>query len=349
MQTTLKLYPELDTKVLIVSDTHLLLPITRELSIVQKSLIDRIDRLSKARHAVLVLNGDIFELWEATQQSVEDIIDGFEELTHAIQKFTQGRGHKVIYIVGNHDDRLAESPTDRAVVESRWGVEFGMTLQLVSKKRKIIIQHGHQYDPYSIAHNSKDARGKKLVQKTIPILQTSLPSLFSNIDSVVDRSFLIDFLITNFIFRLYLPLICPLVLLMGLLSSAYFANWMIMLYSVMILVLSPILMVAIGALVRLFSGNILGGGSKYFKRIDKTQLENRAKIVILGHTHQGGIYKRAQYTYANSGCNDVIAKHRIGRLGLVSFDHSLQLSSIMIDYSKKQILEYYQQNLPLVE
>ena len=94
-------------KLLVVSDIHLQLPLTSELSIIQQSLVGRINDLATHKQAILVLNGDVLELWAQSDQSVEDIIDGYTDLRVAILNFNKKPGHHVIYTVGNHDDVLA--------------------------------------------------------------------------------------------------------------------------------------------------------------------------------------------------------------------------------------------------
>mgnify|MGYP003349086985 CR=1 FL=1 len=95
-KTQIKLHP--DANVLIVSDIHLRLPITSELQLIQKSLVARIKQLATHKQALLILNGDIFELWEQSNQTVSDIATAFSDLTKAIADFA-GNGHQVIYIV----------------------------------------------------------------------------------------------------------------------------------------------------------------------------------------------------------------------------------------------------------
>ncbi len=86
-----------ETKVFVVSDIHLRLPVTRELGLIQKSLVSRVEDLSKNSQATLVLNGDVLSFGSKPTKTVVDIIEGFGDLTKAIQKFAHKRGHKVLY------------------------------------------------------------------------------------------------------------------------------------------------------------------------------------------------------------------------------------------------------------
>ena len=337
------------TAVLVVSDIHLRLPITRELGMIQNSLVKRIGDLSKNPKAVLVLNGDIFELWEQTDQTVADIIEGFSDLTGAIQKFANKQGHRVLYVVGNHDEILATSPTDRAVVEHHWQAFVTNQLELKHNNRRILIQHGHQYDPYNMPNEAHDSHGKKLVQNTMPMLQRHFPKLVNNIGDVTDRSLLGEFVIGNFLYKIFVPVIMPLVLLAALALTVYYQSQTIILTTIAILVGLIVLMIVVGLFSRILSGLILGGGNSFLRKLDKSHQGNKFNTILLGHTHQGGVFKRDGYTYANSGCNDVVATHKTGWLILPKFERHLQMSGIVIDYSKKPAIEYHQETIPLVE
>lgn len=349
MQDNVSIELSSETKALVVSDIHLRLPVTKDLGAIQRSLVNRITELTSHRLAILVLNGDIFELWEQTDQTVTDIINGFSELTEAIQKFSRGRGHKVLYVVGNHDELLSTSPTDRAVVEHHWMAEFCNQLDLNHKKKHIQIQHGHQYDPYNAPSSSGDSRGKKLVQGLIPTLQNNLPIIFNHIDDVTNRSLLGEYAIGNFLYKMFLPVIVPLTLLVSLVLSYYYKNPSVLAGAGFVLVVIVILIIVLGLVSRIVSGVALGGGKSFLNKLDKAHSIDKFNILILGHTHQGGIFKRPGYMYANSGCNDVIATYKAGWLVLPKFKRYLQMSGLTIDYSKKQAIEYHHQTIPLVE
>lgn len=337
------------TTVLVVSDIHLRLPITHELGLIQKSLVNRIEELSKNNQAILILNGDVFELWEQTDQTVADIIEGFKELTEAIQKFAAKRGHRVEYVVGNHDEQIATNPTDRSVVENHWHAEVGMEIELVHGNETILIQHGHQYDPYNMPTEGKDSRGKRLVQNTMPVLQRHFHRLLNNIGDVTDRSLLAEYVISNFLYRIFAPIVLPVVLLGALVFSVSYKNTAIFTGALIVCVGAIALMIIAGFITRLLSGYLLGGGNSFLRKLDTEKQKRGFNVIMLGHTHQGGVFKRQGYTYANSGCNDIIATHRIGWLVLPKFERHLQMSGLTIDYSKKSAIEYHHQTIPLVE
>lgn len=338
-----------ETKVFVVSDIHLRLPVTRELGLIQKSLVSRVEDLSKNSQATLVLNGDVFELWEQTDQTVADIIEGFGDLTKAIQKFAHKRGHKVLYVVGNHDEQIATNPTDRAVVENHWHAEVIERLVLEHGKKTILIQHGHQYDPYNMPIQGKESRGKGLVQNTMPVLQRYFPKLFKNIGDVTDRSLLGEFVISNFMYKFFAPVVSPIILLGALAMAIYYKDQEIFIGAVIVSVCMTGLLIIVGLFSRLLSGLLLGGGNGFLRKLDAERQKRGFDVIIMGHTHQGGVFKRQGYIYANSGCNDIIATHHVDWLVLPKFERHLQMSDLTIDFSKKPAIEYHHQTIPLVE
>ncbi len=334
---------------MVVSDIHLQLPISRELEMIQGSLVSRIVELGKNKSAVLVLNGDILELWEQENQSVEDIVTGFAKLTSAIEAFVSKKGHKVIYTVGNHDDVLARSASDRKVIEKHWGAEICRTFDLQMGNKKIRFEHGHESDPYNATSIDDNPRGKRLVQKTLPVLFKTMPSMFKGIGDVVNRSLLPSYVLSNLTYKIIAPICAPLVVLVSFFVSYQMGDDRYWKASLIVLVFAWAILLISDVLLRFIAEHTLGGGSKYMKRVDDYHRKEKFDVIVYGHTHQGVVEKRNNYIYANGGCNDVIAKPKIGWMGMIKFDRYVQLSNILIDSSKKDFIKYHQEIVPLVE
>ena len=338
-----------NTKALIVSDIHLQLPLTRELEMIQGSLVSRINELSKSRNAILILNGDILELWENKDQTVADILDGFSKLTQAINNFIKIKSHKVIYVVGNHDDIISRSSSEQKSLHKLWGAEICRTLDTSIGKDKIRIEHGHESDSYNATSNQQEPKGKKLVQNILPFLLKTMPSLFKGIGDVVNRSLLPSYVLSNLAYKTVAPICIPIVLIISMFLSIGLSDDRYWKAAVLVFVLLWAVFLITDVLLRFVASFALGGGSTYMKKVDKYQKEAKFETIIYGHTHQGLIEKRNKYTYANSGCNDVVAFPKIGWMGLVRFNRYVQLSNLSIDNSKKDYLKYHQEIVPLVE
>ncbi len=336
-------------RIMIVSDIHLRLPITSELVIIQNSLVSRIRELSSKKDAILVLNGDIFELWEQTDQTVSDIIAGFSGLTEAITSFARNKSHRVIYTVGNHDDLLLASANDRAIVHNQWQAELTSAIDFKIGRKTIRVEHGHEYDPYSQTAAVGEPKGKKLVQKTLPMLEQYLPSLFIGLGNGVDRALLAGYVIGNLGYKLVVPYVVPLVIMLSTFMAVLLQDTRYIYAQLIVLALGWVVLIMMDWMVRVIGGLTLGGGASYMSKVDKYHQSNNFTALVLGHTHHGKVTKRRGYIYANSGCNDTIAVARIGWLGLPKFNQYLQLSDIVLDYSQKEPIKYHEEIITLVK
>jgi UDP-2,3-diacylglucosamine pyrophosphatase LpxH len=255
----------------------------------------------------------------------------------------------VIYTVGNHDDILTRSAADRAVVEKHWKAEICSTLDLKKGKKLIRIEHGHENDPYNKTSDTETPHGKKLVQKTLPILLRIMPTLFRNIGDVVNRSLLPSFVLGNLAYKVVFPYAFSLVAIISGCIAIYTGDRRYAVAAVLVLVSLWLIFIITDLILRIVAEHALGGGSKYMNRVDNYARNEKLNVLVYGHTHNGGVEKRKGYVYVNGGCNDVIAKPRIGWLGLYKFDRYIQMSNILIDENEKESIKYEQEIIPLVE
>mgnify|MGYP003349348733 CR=1 FL=1 len=210
-----------DTKVMVVSDIHLRLPVTNELAMIQDSLIERISELSKHKNAILVLNGDIFELWEQSSQTVEEIINGFSGLTKAIRGF-HSANHQVIFTVGNHDDAVLQTQSSKNVLKKIWMAQIITNLELEMNNKMILIEHGHEHDSYNKSGDEGTTHGKTLVKSTLPRLEKNAPTLFVGIGDVVNRAYLPSYVLSRLMYDLVVPFVVPITLIISM--YFYFQN-----------------------------------------------------------------------------------------------------------------------------
>lgn len=339
-----------DEKALVVSDIHLRLPITPELAMIQKSLVERVDKLNKHKDATLFLNGDVFELWEKPAQDVEDIIIGFDYLTQAIKEFAASKNHRVVFVIGNHDEAISTNQSYKRALQKYWSAKVCSSVELSLEDRKIQIEHGHEFDPYNqtMAEAGK-THGKNLVQSTLPRLIKAVPSVFSGIGDVVNRAELPCYAISRLMYKIVVPIVLPL----SLAASIYFLystgdrRWLWAFCLVWLAVWA--LVIVLDWVLESIADLTFGGGSKYLKKLDEYQKQKGFDLLILGHTHLGGVWKREGYSYANSGCNDVIVKSRYGYLGIYKFPRFVQMSGINLDGSKKDLAKYQEKIVSLVK
>ena len=331
-----------------VSDIHLRLPITSQLGMIQGSLVRRINELKKHKQAILVFNGDIFELWEQSSQTVEEIIGAFTELTHAVQGF-EGKNHQVIFTVGNHDDDVIVTPSNISVLNKLWRAKVVTNLKLDMEGKLILIEHGHEHDPYNRTGTEGATHGKTLVRSTLPKLTKNIPSLFVGISDVVNRAYLPSFVLSRLAYGILAPIVFPLTLVFSLYFYFVGRDTRFVLAFAIVWLATWLFVLVLDNLLRLIGRHTLGGGSKYLEELDKYHNKIKFDVLILGHTHDGGVWKRQGYTYANSGCNDTIAIPKLSWLGLHKFNKYVQMSDITIEPAKKQPINYQEQLVPLVK
>ena len=346
-QNKISLKLDKSTKVLVVSDIHLRLPITNQLGLIQKSLCNRISELSKHKQALLVFNGDIFELWEQTSQTIEDIINAFADLTKSIQDF-EGKNHQVVFTIGNHDDSAA-ALNNIAIIRKLWRASVATNLELSMNGKLVLIEHGHEHDPYNRSGSEGATHGKTLVRSTLPKLTRTMPTLFDGISDVVNRAYLPGFVLSQLAYKILAPVVFPITLVFSLYFYFIGKDTRFIFAFLIVWVANWLLILAVDNLLRLIGKHTLGGGTSYLKDLDKYHTKLKFNYLILGHTHDGGVWQRKGYTYANSGCNDTVAVPKLGWLGLHKFFRYVQMSDIQIEPAKKQPINYQEQLMPLVK
>jgi UDP-2,3-diacylglucosamine pyrophosphatase LpxH len=75
----------------------------------------------------------------------------YRELFAALRAFAQGPGHRVVYVVGNHDTELWWNPRTRQVLREAglvdvFALSYSATFQSLPEQR-IYCEHGNQFDP----------------------------------------------------------------------------------------------------------------------------------------------------------------------------------------------------------
>lgn len=336
-------------KALFVSDIHLQLPVTSALNMIEKSLVSRIDALSKNHDALLVLNGDILEMWAQTDHTAGEIINGFPALAEAIGKFVSKKNHQVIMVVGNHDEAIKANQGYQKEIKKYWHAELCEKLLLNFRGKTALVEHGHEYDPYNSSGNNGMTHGREMMQKTLPRLKKTMPTLFVGIDDVINRGYLPSFVLSKLAYKIIAPVVFPITLLLSIIL--YFTDKDLrIIWAFLIVWLAAWVVVAVLELVlRFIASHTLGGGSMFMRNIKNYEHEHHFDYLVLGHTHQGKIVKKSGYTYANSGCNDKVFINKFGWLGLYKFHSYLQLSELTFDASKKQPFKYHEQLVPLVK
>ena len=160
-------------RVLCVSDLHLRPTRTDASSWAASELVRTLDSLDGP--ATLVLIGDVLELWFIQPPDGTGSLEAHEDLVRAIARFREEPARRVVYVLGNHDARLAWDGGLLAEVGDRLGCEFAFAVELSGgdgSSGRVRIEHGHAYDPANAFHDPRDPResplGMHLVEEILP-------------------------------------------------------------------------------------------------------------------------------------------------------------------------------------
>lgn len=142
--------------VFVVSDVHLPPRQTRHSAHVCRTVAAALSALPDP--VTVVLAGDILELLGNPETSPQTILDAHPLLVGALCGVRE-RGGRVVYVVGNHDVRLAWDAAAAGQVRAVLGVELVLQADLVlpaDEPLRLRIEHGHGQDPFNIVTDPRD-------------------------------------------------------------------------------------------------------------------------------------------------------------------------------------------------
>jgi lysylphosphatidylglycerol synthetase-like protein (DUF2156 family)/UDP-2,3-diacylglucosamine pyrophosphatase LpxH len=334
-------------RALVVSDLHLAAPSTvasrqaaRELALALEGW---------AGPGVLVLNGDILELLLANDSGDPGpALAAHPRFTAAVARFAAEPGRRIVYVVGNHDGRLAwDANAARAVTETL-GAELCLAADLhfetAAGSRLVRVEHGHRLDPsnsFADPRNPLDIPlGHHVVREALPALEGA--AWLSGVEHLADPSTIPNFIASRLAYRkmarylawLAVPLILALAIKIPLVvalaerrgkaeSLVTWSHRLLMIAGIVFVDVALVgLTVALGArqVWRALAGSLGALGSRDGNKAAQTEAEALIKEghagFISGHTHRAELRPVGEGFYANTGCCDEILVERPARLGL---------------------------------
>ncbi|HVW31270.1 MAG TPA: metallophosphoesterase, partial [Acidimicrobiia bacterium] len=137
-------------RALVVSDMHLAAPSTAASRQASRELALALE--SWAGPGVLVLLGDILELLLGDHGGdPAPALVAHPRFTAALARFSAEPGRRIVYVIGNHDGRLAWDQTAAATVIGQTGAELCLSADLRFETgagpRTVRLEHGHRLDP----------------------------------------------------------------------------------------------------------------------------------------------------------------------------------------------------------
>ncbi|HEV7865414.1 MAG TPA: metallophosphoesterase, partial [Acidimicrobiia bacterium] len=334
-------------RALVVSDMHLAAPATSASRQAVGELASALEVW--AGPGVLVLNGDILELLLGDHaDDPAPALAAHPRFTAALGRFSAEPGRRIIYIVGNHDGRLAWDAAAARTVATETGATLCLRADLRFETgvgpRTVRIEHGHRLDPsnaFADPRNPLDIPlGHHVVKEALPALEGA--AWLSGVEHLADPSSIPNFIASRLAYRrlarylawlvvpLFLALAIKIPLVVALAErggrAAGLAAWSRHLLVIAGVVAADVALVgvtvALGARQawRALSGSLGALGSRDGNRAAQTEAEGLARDgyagFITGHTHRAELRPVGDGFYANTGCCDEILVERPARLGL---------------------------------
>ncbi len=335
------------SRVLVVSDLHLGATTAPETRNAVRELI-RILQGWRGPGTV-VLAGDVVEL-VAGGGDPRPALAVHAGLPAELRAFAAGRDRQVIWIVGNHDGRLAwDGPAARRLA-NQTGARLALAADLVVEtgrgNQRVRVEHGHRFDPANAFTDIRDPLdvpfGHQLVRQSLPALRAADATWLRGVEGLADPVSLPAFVCSRLFYRrmarhlawLAVPLLVALAvkiplalsLTAGLSRAAGLALWpRRLLVATAVLVADVALVAAVVALAARQAWQALG--SSVLARRGRAQNDapraEAATLVgdgyaglITGHTHHAELSEVGDGFYANTGCCADVVEEQRARFGL---------------------------------
>ena len=337
-----------DGRVVVVSDLHLA-PVATEVSThAADELAEMLDAFSEP--GMLVIAGDGFEMLAAAPD-VAGILDSHPQFAGAVKRFSAGRGHHVVVVVGNHDGQLAWDAFSVAVLRERLGVTdvtlaCDLAIMTGNGSQLVRVEHGHRLDQYNAFEDPRSPvdtpLGHHVVRQVLPALASrdQPGSLLEGVrwcngdpsDFIGSR--LLYRMVAGWLWWLAVPFAAALVL--RFLSFAPGVKPLLSHHAERWLIVFGILVVAI-ALIAVVTGvatmlrvNRALADASVSERGDAAAHNAAARAeaarlisegyagMVSSHTHEPEIAQIGLGFYANTGCATEVVRARKARFGLPS-------------------------------
>lgn len=187
----IRLEVDLGTRVLVTSDLHLRDRMTDASEWATGELVRLLDEWDGP--GVLAMAGDVVELWAGQHPQVETALDAHPELVRAISAFAAAPDRQVIYLIGNHDGRLAWDDEQRTEAVRRLGCEVTLAAEIGVRGvagSTVRMEHGHVYDPANAFEDPRDPYasplGQHIVQEFLPSMSQLRIQMLDGLDFLTD-------------------------------------------------------------------------------------------------------------------------------------------------------------------
>src|SRR5882724_4564596 len=179
-------------RVLVVSDLHLPASDTAAATGVSRELNQVLD--AWVGPGVLVLAGDVLELLAGGGAEPARVLAAHPRLAGSIRAFAGQEGRRVVYLVGNHDARLAWDVAWAGQVIGGLGADLALALELHlhtgRSVERVRVEHGHRFDPANAPVDPRNPRetplGHHVVTELLPALEQSRQRWLAGVEWLSD-------------------------------------------------------------------------------------------------------------------------------------------------------------------
>jgi lysylphosphatidylglycerol synthetase-like protein (DUF2156 family)/UDP-2,3-diacylglucosamine pyrophosphatase LpxH len=336
-------------RALVVSDLHLTAPSTAASRQAVRELGQALE--GWAGPGVLVLLGDVLELLLGDAATTTDPAGALAAHSHfcaALKRFSAEPGRRIVYVIGNHDGRIAWDAESARTVVAATGASLCLTADLRFATgvgpRTVRVEHGHRLDPsnaFADPRNPLDIPlGHHVVREALPALEGA--TWLSGVEHLADPASIPNFIASRLAYRkmarylgwLAVPLLLALAVKIPLVVAlaerrgragdlAHWSHRLLMIGGVVFVDVALVgVTVALGArqVWRALAGSLGALGSRDGNRAAQIEAESLVAQgyagFITGHTHRAELRAIGVGFYANTGCCDEILVERAARLGL---------------------------------
>jgi UDP-2,3-diacylglucosamine pyrophosphatase LpxH len=192
-------------RIVCVSDLHLRPARTDASGWAVPHLIRALDALEGP--ATLVLLGDVLEMWFVQPPDGSGSLEAHDDLVAAVRRFQARPSRSVVYVIGNHDARLAWDGGLLETVRDRLGCVFALSAELVpdGDGGRVRVEHGHAHDPANAFRDPRDPResplGMHLVEEVLPELAFAQRGVLDGVEGLANPRTFPGFLSSRYFYR----------------------------------------------------------------------------------------------------------------------------------------------------
>jgi UDP-2,3-diacylglucosamine pyrophosphatase LpxH len=315
--------------------------------------------------AVLIMAGDVFELWAGTEPTAQGAMDSHPRFAKAVKDFASAPDRHVVCLPGNHDGSLGWDGAAARVPESM-GARMAFAVDLVlpgpQGPERVHVEHGHRWDPANMFTNPRDPvdtpLGQHIVQELLPDLATrDEAGVLAGVESLEDPRTFPSFVTSRVFYRrvaketrwLLIPLILAIGIHYGIALLDAPARLNLRARDFLVFDLAIVMLAAVTALVLVLAGRHAWRGATFTAvgKRGKNQNDNaRAAAeelvrsgyrgMVSGHTHHHELTSLGAGFYANTGSGTKVVEQIDARFDLPHvFEARLQLSWVVLEATER--------------